>query len=675
MQNLKKTKLIDTTEIENYYTFHHVDKETAEEVYFCNCGKKITEKDNKNENPDEVTVTLEDNKYYSDMDIYDKIEGASVICPKCEADYSIAKNFQRVKPSNTNFYGAFKFENTEKRITLHRAKIKATCTLNSKKVSFKEDIDYISVDKENKKLFIKVSTKKEEEFSLDSIVKIINSFFKIEDLSVMDNLIDVHRFLSALASIVSDAKNMDIVDGLMSQMLGRPGMDVMKKIVTIFFGIICYSNLSTIALTKGTVFLYDMMSNCHLPNVQTLSDNGVTSPLNIFNFLVTIENEEVQKEIESEINNGDFVYESKDGKKINMNLELERFGFKRSSNIDISSGGIHVREDLKHKTVSKYIFNNIEKFEDYRKLIRYTKFITYEELIVLVMKYDIKFLVNIFEIIEFRIDINMNSLGQIMPLVLDFLKDRNIQSNSHYDFNSRLKLIAGIDDEQQEVEEVEIEEKEGEELPLNYDLVNLFSFHEYDDSVRMIEELEWDREKEFNKIKKIREIKEYHNKLVEHYNMLTDKEKYDKFNKFANKFKYLEKYKDTLKLKVLSSPTMVLGAAKDMKNCAGSYVTRISQGKYLLMLMWDKSKKRKPSEENYFMVGFNVTHTGLEFDQLKATCNKPASNRQKKLVMTYLRKKDISYREVRDLRIIDDKSKDSLLNAFDDFDNYNEFIR
>ena len=206
MQNLKKTKLIDTTEIENYYTFHHVDKETAEEVYFCNCGKKITEKDNKNENPDEVTVTLEDNKYYSDMDIYDKIEGASVICPKCEADYSIAKNFQRVKPSNTNFYGAFKFENTEKRITLHRAKIKATCTLNSKKVSFKEDIDYISVDKENKKLFIKVSTKKEEEFSLDSIVKIINSFFKIEDLSVMDNLIDVHRCLSALARIVSDAK-------------------------------------------------------------------------------------------------------------------------------------------------------------------------------------------------------------------------------------------------------------------------------------------------------------------------------------------------------------------------------------------------------------------------------------------------------------------------------------
>ena len=78
-----------------------------------------------------------------------------------------------------------------------------------------------------------------------------------------------------------------------------------------------------------------------------------------------------------------------------------------------------------------------------------------------------------------------------------------------------------------------------------------------------------------------------------------------------------------------------------MKNCAGSYVTRISKGEYLLAMVYDKTTERNLEEEMKFMVGFNVTSMGLEFEQFKGPCNKSASNRQKEIMMKYLEDKDI----------------------------------
>jgi len=191
-----------------------------------------------------------------------------------------------------------------------------------------------------------------------------------------------------------------------------------------------------------------------------------------------------------------------------------------------------------------------------------------------------------------------------------------------------------------------------DDVKLNYSFLEQFSFYNYDDSIRMINGLNWDRNKEFNKIKTISEINSYHDKIVEHYNMLSDEEKNEKFKKFAKKFKYLEEYDGNLKIKLLSTPKMVLNAAKDLKNCAGSYITRISKGRYILMMIYDKSDERGLDEIKEFMIGFNINQSGLEFEQLKGVCNKLASDRQKKKVMKYLEDKDISYKEVRDLKII-----------------------
>jgi hypothetical protein len=625
--------------LKNKFCFHH--KEDNKELYFCSCGKKI-DNNNNEANPEEIVMSVNSKEH--DVDIMSRFDDVvNVVCPKCKKDYSKQKNLQFIVESNKNFFSEFLFENNEELSLLRRVKVKSSCTSKSRYVRFKDSESYISVNKKTKKLFYKsYSSKKEIEFSLDSIIHVLKEFyFDKEELNIVGNLISVHRFISEVASIVVDSNNMDIVEGLMNQMIGRPGVDVLYKINSIFFGIICYSNLSTIALTKGTVFLFDMMNNCNMPNISTLSDSGVTSPLKIFNFLVSLENEKAQKEIESEKEeDSEFIYKTKDNKLHNLKFDLKRWGFGNSKKSAIvkSEGKINVREDLKVKSVSKFIFNKIDKFNDYKRLIRFTKFLSYEELVSLVMNYDIQFIVNLFDLIEFREDINSDSLKQIIPLTLDWLEN----GRTSYTFSS-------ISSDRLASKNGGIELRE--DVKVNYAAVSAFSFYEYDDCVRMINALEWDRNKEFNKIKKVNELKEYHDKLVNHFNLLSDKAKNERFVQFAKKFKYLEEYDGDYKLTLLSQPKLVLDAAKDMKNCAGSYVTRISRGQYLLLLANDKSEERNIDEKSRFMLGLNVSNEGLIFEQFKGDCNFPASNRQREMMKLYLEDKDISYKDVGDLRI------------------------
>lgn len=632
------------------FFFHHI--EDKKDIYFCTCGKKITQENNE-ANPEEVTMSVNKSEY--DVDIMSRFDDVvNVVCPKCKKDFSKQKNLQFIIDSNKYFYSSFDFEINENLVKLKRVKVKSSCTSKSRYVRFKDSESYISVNKKTKKLFYKsYSRKKELEFSLDSIMHILKEFyFDKEELSVVDNLIAVHRFISEVASVVVDSENMDIVEALMNQMIGKPGVDVLYKINSIFFGIICYSNLSTIALTKGTVFLFDMMNNCNMPNAYTMSDKGVTSPLKIFNFLVSLENEKAQKEIESEKEEGsEFVYKTKDNKLHNLKFDLKKWGFgdSKKSSIVKAEGRINVREDLKVKSVSKFIFNKIDKFNDYKRLIRFTKFLSYEELVSMVMKYDIQFIVNLFDLIEFRNDINYDSLKQIVSLTLDYLEN----GRTSYAFYSDRFSSSTSDSFVSKNGDTELKES----VKINYAAVSNFSFYEYDDCVRMINALDWDRNKEFNKIKKVKELKEYHDKLVEHFNLLSDKAKNERFVQFAKKFKYLEEYVGDYKLTLLSQPKLVLDAAKDMKNCAGSYVTRISRGQYLLLLANDKSKERNFDEKSRFMLGLTVSNEGLIFEQFKGDCNFPASNRQREMMKLYLEDKDISYKDVGDLRITRNKGE------------------
>ena len=81
---------------------------------------------------------------------------------------------------------------------------------------------------------------------------------------------------------------MNIIDELLNYMVGKFGFDIIAKIAVIFISIIVYPNLSTISLTKGNIFLFDLIVNCNLPDKNYLKRHNATSPLKIFNLLVSL---------------------------------------------------------------------------------------------------------------------------------------------------------------------------------------------------------------------------------------------------------------------------------------------------------------------------------------------------------------------------------------------------
>ena len=309
-------------------------------------------------------------------------------------------------------------------------------------------------------------------------------------------------------------------------------------------------------------------------------------------------------------------------------------------------------------------------------MIKWTKLIEYEQLISLVMKYDTRLLVEVFKLVEFRGDITMERLKQFIPLITSYIK--RVKKGGNKDIGrtdmaerlltempyTRLRSLAGMSpDEKKEEPEAKVE-TEIDETKLPYHLVYLFDFTMYDDCFRMIQDLHWDPNKEFFKIKDIDELEEYHDQLSTHFNLLADKEKSGRFKESAKKFRYLEKFNGPLKINILSTPEMVLKEAQVMKNCASSYVTRISKGQYLLFIVNDISPERKSEEDTKFMMGIHVNYHGLEFDQVKATCNRQGSNRLKKQVMKYLEDKDISYKELSDLKIMSEREAQEHNNDF-----------
>ena len=205
---------------------------------------------------------------------------------------------------------------------------------------------------------------------------------------------------------------------------------------------------------------------------------------------------------------------------------------------------------------------------------------------------------------------------------------------------------------------------EPEKIVIDYTLLRNFDLNEYDDSLRMIRTLNWDPNKEFYKIKRIKDLIDYHNQLTEHFNLLSNEEKNKDFNTFVMKYKILEEYdieNCPLKIKTIKTPNMLLDYAKSMKNCAGSYVNRVSDEKYVLCIISDIDNERKESEPKEYMLGFIVDkYGGLEFDQVKAACNVQGPDRFKKNVMDYLQEKEISYKELSDLKLSTDKRENNL---------------
>lgn len=590
---------------------------TGNDRYFCTCGQ-INERPL--DNNFEIDISYEDYLKLDFIDLSKITKRANVQCPKCGKDYTKPEIYNTIKNVGQKFIEKFVIEENSKFLILYKYRFWADegCV---EKISINSDFTAISISKKqkNSRLYFKSYEEKDfQKMDLDQIVSNVKRFFSVNhEVEIGENFIFVHDFIGRMGRFVSDAENIDIVNELLGEIKFSTGTEILKKIICSFLGIICYSNLSTIAMTKGPKFLFEMMDNCPLPTSKYMQDSGATSPLKIFNYLINLKNKQIQNELDSDdVNKLGYKYVNEQGREFTFLYDAKRFDDKHKK-VALKSKKIFVRDEIADRQISPYIFNKITKFSDYESLIKYLRFITYEQLISLCMKYDKDFLIEVYRLIEFRDEVDYERVIQFLSIIEDFSKTTDVNKENSFD----LSLVAKYD------------------------------FNIYDDSQRMLTELNWDFNKVFYKIKRHDKLLKFHDDLVKHRSYLNDKEINEKYVDFSNKFRYLEDYKGNIKVKVINMPEKLVDKAKEMKNCAASYVRRVALGEYVAFNVYDNNPDRKPEEFYEYMMVLELGNYGLEFVGVKGPCNIYGPDRLKKDVIKFLEDNDISYKEVPSIRL------------------------
>lgn len=590
----------------------------GQDKYFCNCGNVI------NKSPDdgfEIQISYED---YLKMDYIDTAKltrRVNVKCQNCGLDYSKSEVYSRIFNVDQKFLEKFYILENSKYLSLYKYRFYAKEQINGK-IKVENEHTVLSVSKKNKeeKIYHKQFDKSDfEKVDLSQVVQVINSFFERgEEVEMTEDFIYVHEFIGRLGKYVSDSDNINIINGLLDNIKQTAGIEILKKIIASFFGILCYPNLSTLAINKGPKFLFDLMYNCPLPSTKFMKKSGATSPLKIFNFLIDLKNKQLQNKLdEDDVNKLGYKYINEGGKEFYIKYDINRFNDNNVGNVSKNATKVFVRDEIKERQISPFIFNVIKEFSDYENLIKFLRFVTYEQLINLCMNHDKDFLIELYKLIEFREEMNYERIIQFSNLIQDFCKTIDVNK----------------------------EEK------VNVEDVKKYDFNIYDDCQRMLVELKWDFEKVFFKIRKHSKLLTFHDDLVKHRSFLNDKDLNLKYAEFSNKFKYLEEYTGPLKIKVIDTPDKLVLKAKEMKNCAASYVRRVSLGEYIAFNVYDNNTKRNFEDFYEYMMILELGKYGLEFIGVKGPCNIYGPDRFKKDVIDFLEKNDIAYKEVPSIKL------------------------
>jgi hypothetical protein len=260
--------------------------------------------------------------------------------------------------------------------------------------------------------------------------------------------------------------------------------------------------------------------------------------------------------------------------------------------------------------------------------LKYFKFYDKQQIIALLQKYDLELLTRTIDLIYFRDNVDIKEFERIITIINDF----SLQETLKY------KPTLNKDN-----------------IVVDYSYVDKFEFIYYDDSVMMMEVLEFDPRREFNKIKTYKELLKYHDNLIKYFNVVTDKEKNAKFKNFVERFKFMEgreDYDGALEFKLISTPAMLITEGVQMKHSASSYSKKVITESYVIGQIFDKTPNLPEEELTRFTIGFDFDSVnGLEFHQVKGFANKPGTDRFKKLLMEFLTAKDISYRPIKDLKL------------------------
>ena len=634
-----KKSILNLEEIKSEYSFYIENQN--EDKYFCNCGEDFLISNE--EGVLELEDTFDDNNVENNfddemIDIYKDIKlslDKKIECPNCKKNFNKPDIKMKLIPIGKHFISTYEFEETKDDIFIYYVKLKPT-TNNDYHILLEESIKFIRFNKNKKTLTFKDfgDNSKEIEFDLDATIKYVNMFFDLDTNKIL-NFYKLHMYINRLANFVSDTNNSGIVSEFLEFIRSKPndvGITYIRKLLSIFYGIIKYSNLSTIALTKSSQFLYDLMVECDIPSSKEMKESGATSPVKIFNFLVTKYINKINKEVKIEDKESqDFVFKSK--KRIEFELnnnstneeEVETKFLIRKNNdykegkVSKFDGRFRVLDSIEDGTISKFIYNHITNFSQYKQIIKYFKFYDKKEVISMLQKYNIDLITKAIDIIYFRDKMENGELDRVLQIIDSFV--------------------------------------EGRFLFKDYNNVREFSFVEYDDTKMMMEILEFDPKRHFNKIKTYDDLVSYHDKLVNLYNAKTEEEKTGNIKNFVHKFKFLEtkwedNYNGPLEVELHDSPGRIIKEGMEMRHSVGEYAWKVAKGQYLIGSVYDRDPNKPEDEIERFTIAFKYNkRDGLEFDQVKGFANKLGSNRFKKLVMEYLTEKDVSYRPIQDLKL------------------------
>jgi hypothetical protein len=647
---MTKNKIINLEGIDSEYSFYF--EKNSEDKYYCSCGEHFISSNEEEVMDLEQTLSNADEEM---RDIYKDIKlslDKKIVCPSCNKNFNDPDIKMKLVSFGKYFISGYELEETEEFLFIYHAKSKSVLDKNDS-VDFEESVKYIKFEKETNNFYFKdFGDVSEVEFDLHEVVSCVDRFF-VSDTNKTINLYKLHMYVNRLANFVSDTRNSNIVSEFLEFVRNKPnevGITYIKKLLSIFFGIIKYSNLSTVALTKGSQFLYDLMTECEVPSSQEMIDSGATSPVKIFNFLVTKYINGLNKEVnEEDKESQDFVFKSKqkieyenaankEEDKLSYTIKDEGFSADYKINLNknykggkvIKSGGkFQVMDAVEDGTISKFIYNHITSFAQYKQIIKYFKFYDKKGVISMLQKHDIDLIVRAIDIIYFRDKMEPGELDRVLCIIDSFVKGRFFFED--------------------------------------YNNVKQFSFVEYDDSRMMMEILEFNPNRHFNKIKSYDELAEYHDLLVNFYNAKTEEERTGNIKNFVDKFRFLEKkgegdYEGPIDIELHDSPGRIIKEGVEMRHSVGEYAWKVAKGHYLIGSAYDRDPNRPSDEIDRFTIAFKYnSRDGLEFDQVKGFANQPGSNRFKNLVMEFLTEKDVSFRPIQDLKLKAENNKDEKL--------------
>ena len=622
-------------------TFFFFSDEENSEKYFCPCGthfsinkKKVIEQET-----EEHVVKIENNAYEK-FDVEDFLRSVDLesdaVCPSCKKTASNFKKQGLKFQVNFYFYKYFSFEEDDKSIMLHKTLYKACYENVIDFFEIEESRETILLEKETKNIAIKKG-EKIVYIDLENLFDSIQEFYEPEvekiNIKIVDNFISIHSFIGRLANFIRDSKNINLLSGLLDEINGSKGLSLTQgmssliKLTCVLLSMAKYENLSTIAMVKSGIFLFELLKDCDLPKASVLKEMNLTKPIQIFNYLINLENKKIQDKIDK--NDKRLQKYGFKSVKLQSGLEVEidtQSDFYKET-IDETSpytkikksadGTMVLKESLENKKISPFFFKKIKTVSEYKSVIRYCKFVDYNELMNIIMKYDSNFLISLYDFLEYRNDVNSESINYFFNLYADFFSKKD---SDYYGKEFKDYLIY------------------------------------FDDSKRILASLKWNIKRELMGIKKCNELEKYHNWLIKQYNNTVEKkESKIKYQNFVDKYKSIEDYQHPdIEVKLIDTVEGLLFWAKQLNNSAAAYAINVERGIYLMAMVNYKTFKKDDKIGNLknFMLGLNVDKRGtLEFDQFKSTNNQLASNKLKLILMDYLKEKDISFRELEDLSL------------------------